>query len=171
MRLRIAIVSSSRCGATGSSYHASFSGSSSLATRAARSTSKKLWQSTMISTPEPTASRIARVASTPAWTAASMRAAGDPAGGKPSQGAAFSARNPSRTAARADAAKPSGVRGLVARLTLAYTDSRSRTAPPKSAEAGTSSALPDRSHSACSIALNAVACTSPVEASASPRWR
>ena len=55
----------------------------------------------------------------PLSTAASTMAAGEPGAGKPSNGAAFTARNPSRTAAFAAAAKPAGVRGFVARLTLA----------------------------------------------------
>ena len=89
----------------------------------------------------------------PACTAASTRLAGDPAGGKPSHGAAFTALNPSRAARAAAAAKPAAVRGLVARFTFAYTASRSRTRPPSSVATGTSSALPARSHNACSIAL------------------
>ena len=119
MRLRISSVSSVRSGATGSSYHASFCGSSLRATRSASGTSKKLWQSTISSTSGPMASRIATTHAMPLSAAASMTAGVESSGGKPSHGAALTARNPSFTAARAAAAKPSGVRGLVARFTLA----------------------------------------------------
>ena len=65
------------------------------------------------------ASRMAATEAMPLSTAASMAAAGEPAAGKPSNGAAFTALNPSCTAAFAAAANPAGVRGLVARLTFA----------------------------------------------------
>ena len=99
MRLRISSVSWTRSGGTGSSYHDSFCGSSLRATRSASGTSKKLWQSTISSTSGPIASRIAATLAMPVSTAASIAAAGEVGGGKPSHGAAFTARNPSFTAA------------------------------------------------------------------------
>ena len=93
--------------------------------------------------------------------AASIAAGDDPGGGNPSNGAPFTARNPSVTAAFAVAANPAGVRIVVARLMLAYTGSVSLTRPPNSAYVGTSSAFPARSQRACSMALQAVAETSP----------
>jgi hypothetical protein len=62
---------------------------------------------------------MARTASIPASIARAMSAADAVGGGNPSNGAALIAENPSATARFAAAANPSGVRGLVARLTLA----------------------------------------------------
>jgi hypothetical protein len=76
---------------------------------------------------------MAATAAMPFSTAVSIAEADDPGGGKPSNGAAFTARNPSATAAFAVAANPVGVRVLVARLTFAYTGSESRNFPPNNA--------------------------------------
>jgi len=101
MRRWISRVSAVCSGATGSSYHRSFSGSSRRATRSASATSKKLWQSTIRSRPGPTAARIDSMHAMPSSTAASMAAGAEPFGGNPSNGAAFSARNPCAAAAAA----------------------------------------------------------------------
>ena len=62
---------------------------------------------------------MAAVLSMPSSIAVSIAFADEPAGGKPSHGAALTALNPSAAAAFAAAANPVGVRGLVARFTLA----------------------------------------------------
>ena len=66
----------------------------------------------MIAISGPTASRIAATDAMPVSTASAISASGEPGGGKPSQGAALIARNPSATARLAAAAKPAGVRGF-----------------------------------------------------------
>ena len=131
MRLRISSVSSTRSGATGSSYHDSFCGSSLRATRSASGTSKKLWQSTISSTSGPMASRMAATHAMPFSTAASIAAGGEPGGGKavPRRGL-DSAKALFHGRSSAVAANPSGVRGRVARLTFAYTGRLSRSFPP-----------------------------------------
>ena len=106
-------------GGTGSSYHERDWGSSRSATSIASGTSKKLWTSIFRSTSGPMAARIASMQAMPSSVAASTSAAGRSSDGNPSNGAALMARNPSSTACRALAAKPSGVRSAVARLMFA----------------------------------------------------
>ena len=115
----IAFVDSRSVGGTGSSYHDSACGSSRRATSIASGTSKLLWTSILRSTSGPMAARIASMHAMPSSVAASTSAAGPASAGKPSNGAALTALNPSATACRAFAAKPSGDRSAVARLMLA----------------------------------------------------
>jgi len=73
----------------------------------------------MTATEGPTPARIVRTASMPASIARAISAGGAVVGGNPSNGAALIAENPSATARFAAVAKPTGVRGLVARLMFA----------------------------------------------------
>ena len=168
----IARVLARSVGGTGSSYHDSDCGSSRAATSMARGTSKLLCTSIFRATSGPMAARIASMQAMPSSVAASTSAAGASRDGKPSNGAALTARKPSPTACRALAAKPSGVRSDVARLMFAYAGNSCRREPPVRSYTGAPSALPTRSHWACSTALNAVATArSPAAAASRQRCR